>query len=151
MIVVPRSHLPHDQAEGCAANLRLWQDRLDWCKGEHIYFCGPLWLCGSSLLPGPWGDLHGVQYDLYGALRIPQAVISFWASHLEGYRKCDKGFVEKSGRSARAMLYFSPLYSHLAAPTFGLRSIILIACPTTPHLLVTHTLAMTLIHTIIVT
>lgn len=29
--VVPWSHLPYDQTEGCPSNLRIGQDCLDWC------------------------------------------------------------------------------------------------------------------------
>ena len=35
---LPWSHLPHDQAEGRAPDFCIRQDRVDWCKGERLFF-----------------------------------------------------------------------------------------------------------------
>ncbi|KAK6430430.1 hypothetical protein LTR95_013413, partial [Oleoguttula sp. CCFEE 5521] len=50
---IPRFDLPYDEAEDCAAHLRLWQDRPHGCESAR-------------------GDLPGVRAHLPGALGLPQ-------------------------------------------------------------------------------
>ena len=39
-VVVPWTDLPHDQAQGCATDLRFWENSLNWSKG--VYFFLPM-------------------------------------------------------------------------------------------------------------
>lgn len=74
-IAIPWSYLPHDQAKGCATDLCVGQDCLDWCKGDYS-------LISLSYITQTWSSLNVLRVDfcdvdtlIMFAMALPDSVI----------------------------------------------------------------------------